>query len=94
MPIAHNAVVQRLRDAVVELEPALRRTQRCLQDVDLAVAHRLPRLQQVPRHTLGARRRRQRAEPVVVALRQRGQPWLEGSISNLSLIFQPNEQTL
>ena len=50
MPIAHNAVVQRLRDAVVELKSALRVPQRCLQEVDLAPAHRLTSRQQVPGH--------------------------------------------
>ena len=49
----------------------LSRAQRRLQGVDLARADRLPRLQQVPGHALGAGRRRQGAVPLVVALHDR-----------------------
>mmetsp|Transcript_21113 Transcript_21113/g.68349 ORF Transcript_21113/g.68349 Transcript_21113/m.68349 type:complete len:411 (+) Transcript_21113:262-1494(+) len=66
----HDAVVQRLRHAVVEVDAALRCGQALLQLVHLPLADLLTDLEQVPRDALSARRRREGAVPMVVAVRQ------------------------
>ena len=62
-----HAAVERMDDAVIDLDAALARAERPPQPVDLrrADVRRCP--QQIPGHALRARRRRQRARPREVA---------------------------
>mmetsp|Transcript_88765 Transcript_88765/g.224255 ORF Transcript_88765/g.224255 Transcript_88765/m.224255 type:complete len:277 (+) Transcript_88765:596-1426(+) len=68
--LCHHSVVQWLCHAVVEVDTALRRGKGCLEPVDLRLAHLFAPLQEVPRDAFRARRRGQRAIPMVVALRE------------------------